>query len=124
MLAGVQERELEDILSGPPVRKLLLMSDAATIEASTLPELDGMLEGTDASTTQAVDTMAEVVPKGASLADAWPSGAVCNSGVVSCAVLACRRHGPVLFALFEVERWVVQAGPSGQGSSSTSRQPD
>lgn len=52
-------------MAGAPVRKLLFMSDVATIEARTLPALDSMLEGTDASTTQAVETMAEVVPKGA-----------------------------------------------------------
>ncbi|PNH06702.1 Phosphatase YidA [Tetrabaena socialis] len=53
------------LLAGPhPVRKLLFMSDAATIAGSVLPYWLAALPGTGAEPMQAVDTMLEIVPAG------------------------------------------------------------
>lgn len=56
---------LEDILAGPPVKKILFMAKKEAIEGNVVPHFEQVLVGTGADWTQAVDTMFEVVPRGA-----------------------------------------------------------
>jgi hypothetical protein len=56
---------LEDILAGPPVKKILFMAKKEAIEGTVLPHFKQVLVGTAADWTQAVDTMFEIVPRGA-----------------------------------------------------------
>ena len=61
----VQIQSIDDIVNGPAAIKLLYMSSEAKIKDVALPHIDSALQGTSADWTQAVDTMLEVVPKGA-----------------------------------------------------------
>jgi hypothetical protein len=56
---------MQQLLDGPPVRKILFMSTEEIIAGKVAPDITAMLEGTEAGLTIAVDTMLEVVPKGA-----------------------------------------------------------
>ncbi|KAG1675313.1 hypothetical protein FOA52_015987 [Chlamydomonas sp. UWO 241] len=59
------EASLEALLQGPPVKKLLFMSDPRTIDTELLPEWVTRLSGgSGASVMQAVPNMLEVVPEG------------------------------------------------------------
>jgi Cof subfamily protein (haloacid dehalogenase superfamily) len=62
-LATIQP-SVEQILSGPKIRKLLLMADSSTISNEIRPELEKKLRDTGATPVQAVDTMLEIVPRG------------------------------------------------------------
>ena len=55
---------LEDLLAGPAVKKLLFMTEPQEIDDVVKPHLERMMAGTTADTTQAVDSMLEVVPRG------------------------------------------------------------
>ena len=59
-----KELKVEDILNGPPIRKMLMMNDDVGLMQSIRPEMDDQLRQTPAGTMVAVDTMLEVVPKG------------------------------------------------------------
>lgn len=62
-LANIQP-SIDLIAGGPPIYKLLLMSDKETIDAIR-PHMDGeILRGHHATTMQAVETMLEIVPPG------------------------------------------------------------
>jgi len=54
---------VEDIVQGPPVRKMLLMQDPESIRLLR-QIMDQELAPTNAGTMQAVDTMLEIVPRG------------------------------------------------------------
>lgn len=56
---------LEELLAGPAVKKLLYMTEPQEIDDVVKPRMERMLAGTSADTTQAVDSMLEVVPRGA-----------------------------------------------------------
>lgn len=60
----LQVMTLDEIMAGPAVKKLLFMSRPAEISAKVMPDIEAALVGTDAESTQAVDSMLEVVPKG------------------------------------------------------------
>lgn len=64
--------DLEAILQGPPVRKILFMTDARVVQQELKPHFDAALVGSGAEWTQAVDTMLEVVPAGASTPMLYP----------------------------------------------------
>lgn len=55
---------LDDIVDGPEVKKVLLMSTADVIENRVLGHFDATLPGSGATWTQALDTMLEIVPEG------------------------------------------------------------
>lgn len=55
---------LDELLAGPVVKKLLFMSHPEEISEKVMPDIDASLIGTDAESTQAVDSMLEVVPRG------------------------------------------------------------
>ena len=55
---------MEDILKGPPIRKMLMMNDDVGLMRSVRPAMDEQLRQTAAGTMVAVDTMLEVVPRG------------------------------------------------------------
>ncbi len=56
---------LAELLAGPPVRKLLFMTDPAVVEAQLKPDWGVLLQpGRGAELMQAVDTMLEIVPAG------------------------------------------------------------
>ena len=55
---------MEDIFSGPPVKKILFMTDPEYVSEELLPFLDEELEDSGAQTCQAVPNMLEVVPEG------------------------------------------------------------
>ena len=57
-------RDVDALLAGPPVRKLLFMAAPETISGAVLPEWQRRLEGTPAMPCQAVSSMLEVVPRG------------------------------------------------------------
>jgi Cof subfamily protein (haloacid dehalogenase superfamily) len=59
-----EELTVEDILRGPPIRKMLMMNDDVGLLQSIRPDMDKQLRQTSAGTMVAVDTMLEVVPKG------------------------------------------------------------
>jgi Cof subfamily protein (haloacid dehalogenase superfamily) len=59
-----EELTVEDILRGPPIRKMLMMNDDVGLMQSIRPDMDKKLRQTSAGTMVAVDTMLEVVPKG------------------------------------------------------------
>ena len=59
-----EELTVEDILRGPPIRKMLMMNDDVGLMQSIRPDMDKQLRQTSAGTMVAVDTMLEVVPKG------------------------------------------------------------
>ena len=58
------ERTIGEILSGPSIRKMLLMNNDVELMAALRSEMDDVLLGTGAGTMVAVDTMLEVVPQG------------------------------------------------------------
>jgi hydroxymethylpyrimidine pyrophosphatase-like HAD family hydrolase len=60
----VQVITLDELLAGPAVKKLLFMSSPQEIASKVVPDIEAMLVGTDAESTQAVDSMLEVVPRG------------------------------------------------------------
>lgn len=60
----VQVITLDELLAGPAVKKLLFMSNPEEISDKVMPDMDASLVDTDAESTQAVDTMLEVVPRG------------------------------------------------------------
>ncbi|KAL4430812.1 hypothetical protein ABPG75_006068 [Micractinium tetrahymenae] len=55
---------LEEVLAGPPLRKLLFMTHPEAVEAHLKPHWSAALEGSEAETMQAVPDMLEVVPSG------------------------------------------------------------
>ncbi len=59
-----KELQVEDILKGPPIRKMLMMNDDVGLMRSVRPAMDEQLRQTAAGTMVAVDTMLEVVPRG------------------------------------------------------------
>lgn len=59
-----QVTPLEDLMAGPQVKKLLFMSKPEEIDDIVKPHMAQMLKGTMADTTQAVDSMLEIVPRG------------------------------------------------------------
>ena len=59
-----EERSIDEILTGPSIRKMLMMNDDVARMAALRPGMDAALLGTGAGTMVAVDTMLEVVPRG------------------------------------------------------------
>lgn len=59
-----QVMPLEDLLAGPEIKKLLFMTEPHEIDDLVKPEMERMMAGTTADTTQAVDSMLEIVPRG------------------------------------------------------------
>lgn len=57
-------RSVDQIVGGPPVKKILFMSTPEVIQNELTPIWDTKLKGTDAETTKAVSTMLELIPKG------------------------------------------------------------
>ncbi|KAL4419005.1 hypothetical protein ABPG77_000870 [Micractinium sp. CCAP 211/92] len=55
---------LEEVLAGPPLRKLLFMTDPDAVEGHLKPHWSAALQGSEAETMQAVPDMLEVVPSG------------------------------------------------------------
>lgn len=55
---------IEDLLSGPSVRKLLFMADPTVVDGLLKPHWGAALEGAAAEVLQAVPNMLEVVPAG------------------------------------------------------------
>lgn len=55
---------LEEVLCGPPLRKLLFMTHPRVVDGQLKPHWSSALEGTAAETMQAVPEMLEVVPSG------------------------------------------------------------
>lgn len=63
LLICFQVITLDELLVGPAVKKLLFMSSPDEISGKVMPDL-ARLVGTHAESTQAVDSMLEVVPRG------------------------------------------------------------
>ena len=55
---------VDEILKGPPIRKMLMMNNDVGLMQAIRPDMDDQLRGTIAGTMVAVDTMLEVVPRG------------------------------------------------------------
>ena len=55
---------VDEILKGPPIRKMLMMNNDVGLMQAIRPDMDDQLRGTIAGTMVAVDTMLEVVPHG------------------------------------------------------------
>ncbi|EIE27200.1 HAD-like protein [Coccomyxa subellipsoidea C-169] len=55
---------LDEILAGPPVKKLLFMTDPSIVDRQLRPHWEAALEGRGAEVMQAVPTMLELVPRG------------------------------------------------------------
>lgn len=55
---------LDEIVEGPPVKKLIFLADAQRIEEVVKPMWQGAVKGRGAAVMQAVPTMLEVVPEG------------------------------------------------------------
>lgn len=91
--AWLQEQDLEQIVRGPRAIKLLFMSSEEAIKHEAWPALEAALEGTSAGLTQAVDTMLEVVPKGA--------GA---PGAYSCSLML-HANGSSVLAMLHLRQW-------------------
>jgi hypothetical protein len=56
--------DLETLLSGPPVKKLLFMAPPEVVEGAVKPHWGAQLAGSGAEVLQAVPNMLEVVPAG------------------------------------------------------------
>lgn len=55
---------LDEVFSGPPVKKILFMADPEFVKSELTPFLEAELEDSGAQTCQAVPNMIEVVPEG------------------------------------------------------------
>lgn len=55
---------MERILQGPPVKKIVLLSDPDSVRDVIQPHWDAKLNGTGSETTVAVSSMLELLPKG------------------------------------------------------------
>eukprot|EP00892_Ulva_mutabilis_P006781 jgi/Ulvmu1/4475/UM002_0200.1 len=55
---------LAELLAGPEVKKLLFMTEPHAIDEVVKPQMEKLMAGTSADTTQAVDSMLEIVPRG------------------------------------------------------------
>ncbi|BDA50944.1 probable endoribonuclease YbeY at N-terminal half [Coccomyxa sp. Obi] len=55
---------VEEILEGPPAKKLLFMTDSSIVDGQLRPHWTAALEGKGAEVMQAVPTMLELVPRG------------------------------------------------------------
>jgi hydroxymethylpyrimidine pyrophosphatase-like HAD family hydrolase len=59
-----EHSSVEDLLSGPSVRKLLFMADPSVVDGLLKPHWGAALQGAAAEVLQAVPNMLEVVPAG------------------------------------------------------------
>lgn len=88
---------LEELLAGPEVKKLLFMTEPCEIDDVVKPHMERLMAESSADTTQAVDSMLEIVPR----------------GVCSLPVYTCTRPDGALLAVHAVDGAAHGCGMQG-----------